>query len=265
MERAALFFDIDGTILSNETHRIPKSALDALEKASQNGHLLFINTGRTIKALPREINEFRFDGFLCGCGSYLVFRDEVLLESHIGIQRGLELIRKMYACNLDGVMEGTDDVYFPEKKSRFDQLEQARRHFGELGLGKREYVENGSFQYDKLFIYADETSDKEAFFKFIEKDMEAIDRGGNTYEVVQKGYSKATACDFILKKFHMKKEQAYVFGDSLNDLSMFQYAEHTIAMGNHAKGLEPYTEFVTKNVEEDGIAYALKHYGLISK
>ena len=61
----------------------------------------------------------------------------------------------------------------------------------------------------------------------------------------------------------MSKRQAYVFGDSMNDLSMFEYAEHTIAMGEHAKGLEPYTEFVTKEVEEDGIAYAMRHYGLI--
>ena len=27
--------------------------------------------------------------------------------------------------------------------------------------------------------------------------------------------------------------------------------------------LEPYAEFVTKTVEEDGIAFAMKHYGLI--
>lgn len=37
----------------------------------------------------------------------------------------------------------------------------------------------------------------------------------------------------------MELDRAYVFGDSMNDLSMFQYAKHTIAMGNHAKGLDP--------------------------
>ena len=92
--------------------------------------------------------------------------------------------------------------------------------------------------------------------------MEAIDRGGNTYEIVQKGYSKGTACDVILKKFGMELDQAYVFGDSMNDLSMFQYAKHTIAMGNHAKGLDPFTEYVTTEVEKDGIAQAIRQYGL---
>jgi hydroxymethylpyrimidine pyrophosphatase-like HAD family hydrolase len=44
---------------------------------------------------------------------------------------------------------------------------------------------------------------------------------------------------------------------------MFEYAEHAIAMGRHDSVLDPYAEFVTKTVENDGIAYAMKHYGLI--
>ena len=90
-----------------------------------------------------------------------------------------------------------------------------------------------------------------------------IDRGGGAYEIVQKGYSKATACEYILKKLDIPKERAYVFGDSGNDLPMFVYADHAIAMGKHADVLEPYTEFVTRTVEDGGIAYALRHYGLI--
>lgn len=263
MRTSALFFDIDGTILSNDTHSIPQSALDAMAQAQQNGHLLFINTGRTICALPKELYAFDFDGYLCGCGCYLVYRDEVLLESHMDMKRGQEILEKVLACNLGVVLESSEDVCFPEKRSRFEQLEDARIHFGNLGLGKKRYIESKECFYDKLFLYADAESDKETLFQFIKSDMEVIDRGNDTYEVVQKGYSKATACDFILKKFGMTKEQAYVFGDSLNDLSMFEYAKHTIAMGEHAKGLEPYTEFVTKRVEEDGIAYAMRHYGLI--
>ena len=71
-KRAALFFDIDGTILSNNTHTIPKSALDAMTEAQKNGHLLFVNTGRTICALPKELYAFDVDGNLCGCVCYLV-------------------------------------------------------------------------------------------------------------------------------------------------------------------------------------------------
>lgn len=262
MKQSALFFDIDGTILSDVTGRIPQSALEALKAAKENGHVLFINTGRTYSSLPEEIKAFDFDGYLCGCGTYLVYHGEVLLERHLEQKRGREIIEKMYECRFDGVMEGTEDIYFPLRRSRFEKLERSRIHFRNRGLGVKEYIENGSFIYDKLYVYADEKADRDAFFSFVSEDMDVIDRGGSTYEIVQKGYSKATACAFILEHLGMEREQAYIFGDSTNDLTMFVYGQHTIAMGKHAAELEPYTEFVTRAVEEDGIAYAMRHYGL---
>ena len=159
--------------------------------------------------------------------------------------------------------EGPEDVYFPERISRFDKLETTRRYFRAKGMGIECSMERGDFIYDKLFIYADGKSDLGSFLAFIDEDMEAMDRGGNAYEVIQKGYSKATACEFIVEKLGFTKDQAYVFGDSSNDLAMFEYADHAVAMGEHAEVLEPYTEYVTKTVEEDGIFHAMRHYGLI--
>ena len=42
----ALFFDIDGTLLSEKTRQVPESAKEALKEARRRGHLVFINTGR---------------------------------------------------------------------------------------------------------------------------------------------------------------------------------------------------------------------------
>ena len=67
MERSVLFFDIDGTILSEITREIPKDAIEALKAAQAEGHLLFINTGRTVCSIPSEIRRLKFDGYLCGC------------------------------------------------------------------------------------------------------------------------------------------------------------------------------------------------------
>lgn len=263
MERSVLFFDIDGTLLSEITKEIPASAIEALHKAKRAGHLLFINTGRTVCSIPAEIRRLPFDGFLCGCGTCLVYHDEILFARSLTQERGRDIIEKMSACNLGGIAEGPEDVYFPERISRFDKLESTRRYFRAKGMGIECSLERGRFIYDKLFVYADENSDLDSFLAFIDEDMEAMDRGGNAYEVIQKGYSKATACEFILDRLGFTKDQAYVFGDSSNDLSMFEYADHAVAMGDHAEVLEPYTEYVTKTVEEDGIAHAMRHYGLI--
>lgn len=263
MERAVLFFDIDGTVISDDTKKVPESAARALQEAQERGHLLFINTGRTICSVPSEVRRVRFDGYLCGCGTYLLYGDEILFARSVSRERGKKIIEEIEKCRLGGVAEGVEDVYFPGRMSRFENLEQSRRYFREKGMGIEQPLESGSFTYDKLFIYADGESDLERFLKYIEDDMEAIDRGGNTYEVIQKGYSKATACEFTMEKLGIPKERAYVFGDSSNDLSMFEYACHTVAMGVHSPVLDPYTEYVTSRVEENGIANALKHYGLI--
>lgn len=64
----ALFFDIDGTLLSEITKEIPQSALDALKKTAEKGNLTFINTGRTWSELPEELKSFRFPDFCAAAG-----------------------------------------------------------------------------------------------------------------------------------------------------------------------------------------------------
>lgn len=263
MERSVLFFDIDGTLLSEKTGQIPESAVRALGEAQRRGHMLFINTGRTVCSVPSEIRRYPFDGLLCGCGTGIYCHDEALFTSSLTEKRGRELIRLAEQCGIGAIAEGPEDVYFPGRISRFDLLETTRRYFRRRGLGVECTLESGAFIYDKMFIYVDEQSDLQRFLDYIDEDMEAMDRGGGTYEVVQKAYSKATACRFILERFGYTMDQAYVFGDSSNDLSMFEFANHAVAMGHHDPVLDPYTEYVTAEVEQDGIACALTHYGLI--
>ncbi|SJU18427.1 Uncharacterized phosphatase YwpJ [Clostridioides difficile] len=58
-------------------------------------------------------------------------------------------------------------------------------------------------------------------------------------------------------------ENTYAIGDSTNDLSMLEYVENSIAMGNSNPILFNLVSFVTKNVDDDGIYHALKHYEII--
>ena len=235
--KKALFFDIDGTILSEVTGKIPESASAALQKAHDLGHLLFINTGRTICCLPPMICRLPFSGYLCGCGSYIVYNDEVLTSTQIPKERQAEI--------------------------RFAKLEGTCRYLATLGLTKEHYIESGLCDFDKFVIYTDEQTDTDTLFPALAKDMDLIDRLGGIYEVVPKGYSKGTAIDFILKHFGLGLDDAYVFGDSSNDLAMFTYGKHTVALGHHDPVLDPYTEYVTDTVENDGLMKAMAHYGLI--
>ena len=150
---AALFFDIDGTLISEYTGEIPESAQEALRAARANGHKIFINTGRTLCCLPPSVRTFGFDGLLCGCGTYLLYQDQLLLESKIPFDRGLELIEAMEVCGIEGFLEATGEVYFPGRASRFEELERSKRYMMELGFSSENSMEEKiSCMINFLFI-----------------------------------------------------------------------------------------------------------------
>ena len=55
----------------------------------------------------------------------------------------------------------------------------------------------------------------------------------------------------------------YAFGDSTNDLLMLQFAGNSIAMGDSDPLILPHCTYQTTNIEDNGIANALKHFHLI--
>ena len=81
--RKLLFFDIDKTLLTPYPWTVPDSAKQALKEARYNGHLLFINSGRTYTMIPEIIKEMGFDGYVCGCGSQIYMNEELLFSSSI--------------------------------------------------------------------------------------------------------------------------------------------------------------------------------------
>lgn len=94
----ALFFDIDGTLLSEKTRRVPDSAKEALKQAREKGHLVLINTGRVYPHLHEIRSQVDADGFLCGCGTYVRVKDEVLYHHVIPHERGLQIKKDIDDC-----------------------------------------------------------------------------------------------------------------------------------------------------------------------
>jgi Cof subfamily protein (haloacid dehalogenase superfamily) len=261
--RKALFFDIDGTLLSEVNRNVPESAQEALEQARKNGHLVFINSGRTYCLVGPVKRLVQADGYCCGCGTRIVIGDRVLFSAAIPHERGLEIKRIIEEYNLDGVLEGTESCYFKNGTSRFPQVEKLKENMSRRGNLSPYSWDEDCYDFDKFCAYADEKSDLKGFSRALGLDFEIIDHGGKFYECIPCQYSKATAIELVLKHYGMALEDAYVFGDSTNDLSMFEYAKNCILMGHHSVELEPYATFYTKNVEDDGVAYAMKKLGLI--
>lgn len=263
MRRKALFFDVDGTLLSEVTHTIPDSAKKALADSRRAGNLVFINSGRTYSFLGDIEKAVECDGLLCGCGTCVVEQKKVIFQHRIALGRGYEIRKAMMQYGFDGILESTEGLYVRKERSWIEAFNRLRDSVAGKGTLTYDCWEKESLEFDKFCVYADENSDKEGFFRFLSPDIDVIDRGDNFYECVPSGFTKATAIAWVLKHHDIEKQDAYVFGDSSNDLAMFEYADNAVLMQKHDKILEPYATFVTKSVEEDGIAWAMQQLGLL--
>lgn len=263
MGRKALFFDVDGTLFS-EIHRIvPESAKRALIETRKKGNLVFINSGRVMSNLGPVMKLVESDGYLCGCGTYVEMGGRQVYCHRIPHDRGIEVKKAIIRYDFDGVLEGIESCYFQKKESRIPKVRELKGFMTEGGHCSPYGWEEDCYEFDKFCVVADERSDRQGLFAFLEPDFQVIDRGDDFYECVPKGHTKATAIELVLRQLGMDLEDAWVFGDSSNDLDMFQYARNSVLMGKHDKVLEPYAAFITKTVEEDGIEYAMKNLGLL--
>jgi len=263
MKRKALFFDIDGTLLVDASKELPKSAALALTEARRAGHLVFINSGRT-RCLMKDVEgKVPVDGYLCGCGTYIEAEGKALLHRKISAKRRWELQKAILECKLDGILEGPKACTVQTGVSHMDEIEHVKNVvYKNQGLASADW-NTELVDFDKFCVLADENSDEEGFLKILAPDVTAIDRGHGLYECVPAGYDKATAMEVILKRYGIAREDSYAFGDSMNDLAMIRYAGNSIIMEKHAKGLEPYATFITKDVEDDGIAWAFEQLHII--
>lgn len=273
--RKALFFDIDGTLFSNRLGQVPQSAVLALKKTRKQGNLVFINTGRTW-CQTREIRRaVETDGLCCGCGTYLTGTEtacpetpdcsgqqKILYDWRISQQRTTEIRTALERCRVDAVLEGVDACWMAPGGPRTETMQHIWDILNNSGSVTTSGWWDPACSISKFCVSVDGESDAERFLSSL-TDFDVIDRGGNFYECVPQGHSKATAIESVLQIYGIAKKDAWVFGDSTNDLAMFQYAENAVLMGAHDKELEPYATFVTRTVEEDGIFRAMEQLGLL--
>lgn len=262
MKPNIIFFDIDGTLLNEVTYIVPESAKLALKKAQENGHLLFINTGRTIIGIDDCIKDLDFDGYICGCGTYIEFKNKELFHRELGIQLSKQIVNSLRECNIDAILEGKNDIYYDTNIISNEVRRIKERHIKE-GFYKGKTFDDPNINFDKLVIWTNENSSFDRFHVEFENTFEFIHRGEGFYELVPFGFSKASGIEYLEEQLDIPHENTYAIGDSTNDLAMLKYVKNSIAMGNSTPLLFDLVSFVTKDIEEDGIEYALRHYNIL--
>ena len=229
----ALFFDIDGTLVSFKTHQIPVSTIEALEAAKAKGIQIFISTGR-----PR-----------------VIINNLAPLQNEVDALTGF-----CHERNLPCILVGEHDICVNQP--------------GELVTE----IFNRQLKTDPIppKPYTDNHSDKEYYqltpFIDIEEEQLLLPSIPNCemgrwhpafVDVTAKGNTKQRGIDEIIRHFGIRLEETMAFGDGGNDISMLRHAGIGVAMGNAKDDVKAAAGYVTTSVDDNGIANALKQYGII--
>lgn len=260
-----MFFDIDGTLIPEGQTLAPESAVRALRFAHEQGHLLFVCTGRPAVVVGDNVTNLGFDGYIMGCGTHIVIDGREELYRTCDETTCADIVRLVRECNCSPMYERCDGVFFDKSARELAMVSGIKEGFIIVnGADLDRTVDDPAFGFDKFVICYDDQSDIERFKRGIEGKFDFIDRSPGFAEMVPCGFSKGTGIETVLSHYGIGKPQAYALGDSLNDLPMKDAVGTFISMGN-GKKLIPYADYVTDDIDSDGVYNAMERFGFFDK
>lgn len=259
----ALFFDIDGTLLSPRTARIPDSAINALTRAREHGLMLFAATGRHALALTRlsQIAELKLDGLICLNGQLCLHGGKTVFQNPIPRSEIEAFIRFMRGKDCICQFSGNDAVFCTGND---DAVRTINEEFGifeppifppEQALGM-DVLQIELFFREENILHVLEHMPSCRSTRWHAMGVDILRKDGGKWTGIQK----------IAEHLHLNEGEIMVFGDHDNDVDMLLNAKFSVALGNGSAKALSAAKYVTTDIDEDGIYNAftalLPHIGL---
>ena len=267
----AIFFDIDGTLISIRKHKIPESTLEAISKVRRKGILTFLCTSRA-KQFLTNIPGIEYDGLVCLTGAHcLDSRKNEISSTPMDPGDVLSAVTFARRSGQPIVGVASDRIYLD------DPWHPAIVNlFGTGGLTPDD-IEGGFVKYPD-FTEAEDPVKLIASLKIMQLigffhsgAEEDIVMSGMPHshtqrwteafvDVLAKSTTKAVGIEIMGRHFGFTEEESMAIGDGANDIPMIKAAEIGIAMGNATGDVKDAADYITDDVDEDGLANALKHF-----
>lgn len=275
MKTKHIFLDIDGTLVGYDS-KIPASALKALQMAQANGHKIIIASGRSFGMIYRDLLEtVRFDGIISSGGSCVTVGREVIFESIIEGDRLALVIDYFRNHGINYLVMTKDKIYaepvfnkyvIPGMIAAGYNEELVRQAYGRntevedvrsiKGVQKIAYF-TSPYLPDKI------SKDLDGKFYVVDFSVGTVNQDNYFGEINNAGVTKAFGMDKYLEYVSGSLEDTIAIGDSANDLEMLDHASVAVAMGNGTDAAKAVADFVTTDVDKDGIYNTFKKLGLI--
>ncbi|WP_150540117.1 Cof-type HAD-IIB family hydrolase [Actinobacillus vicugnae] len=270
-----IFLDVDGTLV-NYQNQVPQSAINAIQQARQNGHKVYICTGRSRAEVSPELWDIGLDGMIGGNGSYVEHHNQVVLHQLIPEEVAHRVVDWLIARKLEFYLESNNGLFasanFEQRVEPVLEIYTARKGIANKGVRELMHgiVFDGELYRNDLnkisFIlesYQDHLDSKQAFPELKAGTWGGVGEVALFGDLGVKDISKAYAIEVLLKYLNMQQADTFAFGDAKIDIPMLEFCQVGVAMGNGGEEIKAMADYITDDVDQDGLAKAFQHFGLI--
>lgn len=261
----AVFFDIDGTLVSFKTHKAPASALRALRALHEKGIRLFISSGRPpemLGILHEQLEHFPFDGYILMNGQYCT--DAAGKPFHIqALPAGAFPVLLPWLEEHPDVVCGFVELdYVYNNRHTEAAVASARK----LGLkGPHNPIDDPARTLTHKTYQLNPYIPPELDAEFIAHapGCKAVRWNDAFADVIPADGGKPEGVKRMLDRFGLTPAEAMAFGDGGNDIDMLRFVGTGVAMGNAAPHVKAAAGYVTADIDADGLEKALYHFGVL--
>lgn len=253
----AIFFDIDGTLLSHASGGVPQSARTAISILKRRGVKVFPATGRHILEIRKlPVGDLPFDGYVTLNGQLcLNARQEITRSLAIAPQDAEKLISVFRQRNVPVQFVEQDRMYinFVNDAVRFAQ-KAISTPIPPAGV------------YTGGVLYQCNVYDNGPVVDGLIKELPSCKMSRwNPYavDIIPKEGGKVAGIRSFLADLGISPLEVMAFGDGENDMEMLKFAGTGVAMGSAVEAVRTCADYVTDDIDQDGVCKALEHFGLL--
>ncbi len=255
----AVFFDVDGTLISFKTNKIPESTQEAIKKLREKGIKVIVATGRSINSLD-HIKHIDFDGFITFNGGYCMTTDgNIMFKKAINPEDIKNLINYSEKSPLSFSLMYENKVEINDVNPEVVGM-YAHLNLPVPPLHDKDNVDVENVLQANIFLGPDE---EKVFMEKVMPNSVASRWTPLFADVNPGGITKQNGIEYFCKHFGIDFAETMAFGDGGNDISMLKFVKIGVAMGNANENVKEISDYVTEEVDNHGIELALKHFGLL--
>lgn len=252
-----IFFDVDGTLLSHKLNNVPDSTRAAMAQIRKKGIKTVVATGRHMIELSKlPVMDLDFDGFLTLNGQLILDSTKKLVSGTAIKREEMEIVSRIFqAKRIPFMLIGENSRYINYIDDVVVNTQQ---------MTKGTVPDLGQYQGEDIYqCIAFVPEHEKNLLKDILDECSVVSWNETGIDIIPRGGGKASGIQQYLEKHGIDRSEVMAFGDGDNDIEMLRYVGIGVAMGNAAEAVKQAADYVTTDIDADGIPNALRHFGLI--